>query len=175
MTDLLFILLAAILGGILRRLWGSDNASKAGIGLGWLRQSYVKAAVVALSAVLALAGPWPLWTAAAIAAAHVAPWWLPWWGESNMAPPTHGGRWAPWQGAAVRLVWFGSCGAVISWLAWSPWAFVAGLAVPAVAWAAWRWVPARRLAPLVAGPTDVAELVIGAVWFGALAALLSVP
>lgn len=71
-----------LLGGLLRRLWGAGHDTKNALGLGWLRQSWIKAGVILLSVGLAMLGPWPWPTALLVAGLHVLPWWLPRWGES---------------------------------------------------------------------------------------------
>lgn len=163
------VLAAAISGALLRRVWGADQASKAAVGLGWVRQSYAKGAVIALSLLVALAGPWGALAALLVAGLHVLPWWLPWWGESNLAPPTHGGRWSRRVGAAVMGARFTLPALGIA-LVTGVWGFLAAGPLPLVAyWLAWRYVPHDDVAPLIAGPTDAGEAAAGALWFGALA------
>lgn len=171
----LAFLLPAILGGVLRRLWGSSRETKEAYGFGFVRNSAAKAGVIALSFLLVLLGvglgDWQVAQGVIILASSLVPWWAPFWGESNLAPARAGGRWPRWQGAVWRTLVFGLPAAIIAYTAGQWWFTVAGLSSVASYGLAWAIVPYGNHAPFVEEPTDVGEIATGALWFGALGVL----
>lgn len=152
----------SVFAGSLRVLWGFSQERKELIGLGWVRQSYTKIAILALSFAIPLLDD-EKWYVELITGAMLAlPWWMPWWGETNLSPT---GRWPRWLGATVRVAWFTIPAVVIVVVTGNVLILLAGPASAIAYWILWETIDGE-VNKYVEGPTTLGEFFSAAFWYG---------